>query len=118
LRPNGGAAFSIAPESASAETVVIVFEMQPTTLDANFAEIFTAIRAVVADIHEIEAPAIVLIEPASLPKTTSGKVQRARCRELFLQQALSIVAQDLRLSVPRGEGDHKSAADQLPRLHT
>jgi len=39
----------------------------------------------------IEPYEVVLIRPGSLPKTTSGKVQRSRARELYLSGQLSVV---------------------------
>jgi acyl carrier protein len=47
----------------------------------------------VAAEHEVEVDAIVLILPTSLPRTTSGKVQRSLCRERFQRGELKAVAQ-------------------------
>jgi fatty-acyl-CoA synthase len=32
-----------------------------------------------------------LVQPGTLPKTSSGKLQRARCRELYLDEALELL---------------------------
>jgi fatty-acyl-CoA synthase len=34
---------------------------------------------------------VMLVQPGSLPKTSSGKLQRARCRELYLGDELELV---------------------------
>jgi fatty-acyl-CoA synthase len=32
-----------------------------------------------------------LVRPGTLPKTSSGKLQRAKCRELYLDEQLDLV---------------------------
>jgi fatty-acyl-CoA synthase len=34
---------------------------------------------------------VMLVKPGTLPKTSSGKLQRAKCRELYLEEALELV---------------------------
>ena len=46
------------------------------------------IREGVTDQHELFARHIVLIRPGSLPKTTSGKIQRGLARKLWLERRL------------------------------
>jgi acyl-CoA synthetase (AMP-forming)/AMP-acid ligase II len=48
------------------------------------AEVMQRIKAAVSAEHQIRVSQVVLLRPAGLPRTTSGKVRRARCRELFL----------------------------------
>jgi acyl-CoA synthetase (AMP-forming)/AMP-acid ligase II len=50
--------------------------------------LFKAIRAAVASNHDARVAKIVLMRPASLPKTPSGKHQRRACREAFLRGGL------------------------------
>ncbi len=51
------------------------------------------VRAQVADVHR-EAPAVVLLlEPGSLPKTSSGKLQRSACAAQWRDGSLACVAQ-------------------------
>ena len=59
---------------------------EPGQLDA--AEVVRAVRAAVSAEHQIRVAQVVLLRPAGLPRTTSGKVQRGRCRELFLAGGL------------------------------
>ena len=33
---------------------------------------------------------VILVEPSTLPKTSSGKLQRSKCRELYLAETLSV----------------------------
>jgi 8-amino-7-oxononanoate synthase len=90
LRPDTGAAFTI--DSDGRERLVIVYELERRT-QGDLAEVFSAIRRAVSAEHEIQVEAIVLIKAGSIPKTSSGKIQRHACRNGFLAGSLEIVGQ-------------------------
>ncbi|GAK54268.1 amino acid adenylation [Candidatus Moduliflexus flocculans] len=52
-----------------------------------------SIRQAVAEQHELQASAVVLIKAASIPRTSSGKIRRRACREAFLKQELDVLAE-------------------------
>ncbi len=84
LRENCGAAFSVQDETGE-ETLVIVQEVERTARNSiDPDDIKGLIREGVADHHELSARHIALIRPGTLPKTTSGKIQRKRARQLWL----------------------------------
>jgi len=88
LRQNGGAVFSV-PDERGEEQLVVVQEVERTArnrIDAD--EITGIIREAVTEQHEVFARHIVLIRPQTLPKTTSGKVQRSLTRKLWLEGKL------------------------------
>jgi acyl-CoA synthetase (AMP-forming)/AMP-acid ligase II len=88
LRQNCGAAFS-APDEAGEEMLVIVQEVERTARNSiDLAETIARVRERVADQHELSARHIVLIGPGTLPKTTSGKIQRGLTRKLWLERSL------------------------------
>jgi acyl-CoA synthetase (AMP-forming)/AMP-acid ligase II len=88
LRQNCGAAFSV-PDELGEETLVIVQEIERTERNRiDPAEITGLIREGVTDQHELFARHIMLIRPGTLPKTTSGKIQRGLARKLWLEQRL------------------------------
>ena len=59
------------------ETLVVVQEVERTARNRiDTDEITGTIREAVAHEHEVFARHIVLIRPSTLPKTTSGKIQR------------------------------------------
>ena len=91
LRLNGGAAFSI--EIDDEERLTIVHEIERTAISSHvdFNLIIAAIRQAIAQQHEIQVYAISLIKPASLPKTSSGKVQRNGTKTSFIEGTLDIV---------------------------
>ena len=89
LRQNGGAAFSVADERGE-EQLVIVQEVERTERNKiDPKEITGLIREAVTNDHEIYARHIVLIRPGTLPKTTSGKIQRSAARALWLEGRLN-----------------------------
>jgi acyl-CoA synthetase (AMP-forming)/AMP-acid ligase II/acyl carrier protein len=92
LRIDAGAAFAI--DRDRQEYLVIVQEVERTALrELDVEAIVTAIRQAVSEQHEISVFAIALIKPASIPKTSSGKIQRQACRQQFLANSLDIVGQ-------------------------
>ena len=92
LRLDCGAAFTI--EIDNQEKLVIVQEVERTYLaHLNVNEVFSTIRETVALDHALQVYAIALIKPASIPKTSSGKIQRHACCHAFLTETLAIVGQ-------------------------
>jgi acyl-CoA synthetase (AMP-forming)/AMP-acid ligase II len=94
LRQNGGAAFSV-PDENGEEQLAIVQEIERTErnrIDAE--ELKGLIREGVTDQHELFARHIELIRPGTLPKTTSGKIQRAMTRKLWLDGRLDLLGGD------------------------
>ena len=51
-----------------------------------------AIRRSVAELHGVLLDAVMLVSPGSIPKTTSGKLQRFACREAYLSDSLPALA--------------------------
>ncbi|TCP54485.1 amino acid adenylation domain-containing protein [Tumebacillus sp. BK434] len=88
-----GAAFSV--EADGEERLVIVSEVERAHRKGNLAEVAAAIRQKIAEQHELQAYGIVLIKPASIPKTSSGKIQRHACRQRFLDGTLDVLHADV-----------------------
>jgi acyl-coenzyme A synthetase/AMP-(fatty) acid ligase len=53
----------------------------------DIEEIVGCIREAVANEHEIALDSIMLIRPGTIPKTTSGKIQRSLTRQMWLQNS-------------------------------
>jgi fatty-acyl-CoA synthase len=77
------------------ESVVVVAEVRPGD-DAADADPLAAIGH---DIHHrtlevcgLPPRDVMLVQPGTLPKTSSGKLQRAKCRELYLGDELELLA--------------------------
>lgn len=82
LREDSGAAFAVDVDGR--EVLVLVQEVERTALrNLDVEAVCGAIRSAVADAFDLQVHAIVLIKPATLPKTSSGKIQRRLCRQLY-----------------------------------
>jgi acyl-CoA synthetase (AMP-forming)/AMP-acid ligase II len=91
LRRNCGAAFSVLTQE-NQEKVVLVQEVERThRRDIEIEDIVACIREAVANEHEIALDSIVLIRPGSIPKTTSGKIQRSAARRMWLQNSFETI---------------------------
>ncbi|HVW36658.1 MAG TPA: AMP-binding protein, partial [Pirellulales bacterium] len=88
IRPGCGAAFTV--ESSEHAKLVIVYEIDRRQ-KGELAAIFDAIRRDVSREHELIVDSIVLVKAGSIPKTSSGKIQRHACRNAFLAGSLEIV---------------------------
>ncbi len=89
VRPANGAAF--ATQIDDVERLVLVQEVergQQNELDA----VIEAIRRGVSAEHELNIDAVALIKAGTIPKTSSGKIQRHACRQAFLDGTLDTVA--------------------------
>jgi acyl-CoA synthetase (AMP-forming)/AMP-acid ligase II/acyl carrier protein len=87
--PGAGAAIVVGEEGS--EQLVIVQETVRRR-DLDFAGITQAIRKRVALVHDLPVSAVVLIKVSSIPKTSSGKIQRHACRDGYLAGTLAAVA--------------------------
>lgn len=95
VAPNGCAAFGYDTEDGI--KLGVVAELRRGTVFAEPDDqgsgvdrrtVLTAIRREVAAEHDIGVSALVLLKPGGLPRTTSGKTQRRKSRELYLAGAL------------------------------
>ena len=89
LRPGGGAAFTV--ETAGQERLILVQEVERGARVDPLAAL-QAIREAIAEEHDVHVHQVVLIRAGSLPKTSSGKVQRHVCRQAFLEGSLKTIA--------------------------
>lgn len=90
LRLNNGGAFMVGDYKR--EKLVLVQEVERKFKPDDATPIFKEIRKAIALEHEIPIDVIVFIRSGSLPKTSSGKVQRHACRAGYLDGSLNVVA--------------------------
>ena len=96
LRAGGGAAFAAETDGgAGEERLVIVHEVDRHAIASieggKTEEIAAAVRQAIAGEHEVSVAEVVLIRPETLPRTSSGKVRRRACRDLYLQGGLRVL---------------------------
>ncbi|MEH2082889.1 MAG: fatty acyl-AMP ligase [Nostoc sp.] len=92
LRPSCGSVFTI--EVNGIEQLVVVQELERSylrKLDTN--EVLRNIRQAITAEYSLQIYSIVLIKTASIPKTSSGKIQRQACRSKFLAGDLDVVSE-------------------------
>lgn len=88
LRSGYGAAF-MAEDSRGQEKLIIVQEVERShrrKIDAT--AIADAIREAVSEAHGLSVHEVVLVAPGTIPKTTSGKIQRRLARQLWREGGL------------------------------
>jgi 8-amino-7-oxononanoate synthase/acyl carrier protein len=90
LRSGGAAAFAV--DHWDREHLVVVCEVERRR-GFHWDELLANIRRSVSEEHDLSPDAIVLVRHNSVPKTSSGKVQRHACRQEFLEGTLKAVAQ-------------------------
>lgn len=56
-------------------------------------QIFGDIRQEIAEHHQLQPYAILLLRAGSIPRTSSGKIQRHACREKFVAASLAVIAE-------------------------
>jgi amino acid adenylation domain-containing protein/non-ribosomal peptide synthase protein (TIGR01720 family) len=87
IRLGTSAAFSVSARTG--ERMVLVQEVhRRQKVDADL--IFRSIREAIAEEHEVQIHEIVLVAPGSVPRTSSGKIQRSLCRKEFLEGRLEV----------------------------
>lgn len=82
-----GAAFGCWIEGE--EQLVIVQEFDRRAADSDRNSLIEAIHSALSDCHQLRACDVRLVRAGTLPKTTSGKIRRAECRERYLTDSLS-----------------------------
>ncbi len=97
LRPGGGAAFSV--DIAGEERLVVAQEVERHR-KSDLDELAEAIRRGVAEEHEVQVHDVVLARAGTVPKTSSGKVQRRLCRDLYLAGELAVLGRSARAEEP------------------
>jgi acyl carrier protein len=96
VRPGCSAAFSVDVDGD--EQLVMVSEVDPQHA-ADAEAVISAIRQTISEQHELQTYAVALVKPGSVPKTSSGKIQRRACKDAFVHERLDAIR------VWRGRGD-------------
>lgn len=87
VRPGCTAAFSI--EKGDEEALVVVAEVKNGSSQQTLEEICREIIKTVLSEHQLKCEAIVLLRQKTIPKTTSGKIQRSASKAHFLAGTLT-----------------------------
>lgn len=82
LVAGGGAAFE------AADGVVLVQELRRTASGPSAGEVIAAIQQAVVEALGLELSQVILVPVRSVPRTSSGKIQRRRTRQMVLDREL------------------------------
>ncbi len=107
VRNGGCVAFSVDVDEI--ERLIIVLEVDRQQ-DLRVDEVATAVRVTLAERFEVPVWGVVLVRHGTIPKTSSGKVQRQACRTAYLDQSLAVVAAQM-LIVEEAVADSSSEFD-------
>ncbi len=106
IRAGCGAAFALEVEGE--ERLVVVQELERRQ-EADADGALEAVRHAVSEAHELAVYEVVLLRAGTLPKTTSGKIQRHAARRGYLEESLHIIARsgaaEASNAVSHGSGD-------------
>jgi acyl-CoA synthetase (AMP-forming)/AMP-acid ligase II len=89
LRPGCTAAFSV-DGGGEGEQPVVVAETAPEAVGES-EKIIDLIRGAIGEAHGLPVRDVVLVHPGTIPKTSSGKIQRRASRAAYLDGTLSPV---------------------------
>jgi len=91
-RLQAGAVGAFAVDMKGRERLIIVSEVERKR-HKDWSDVIQTIRRNVTAEHELPPDGVILVRFGSIPKTSSGKIQRHACRDDFLEGALAVVAQ-------------------------
>ncbi|CAM5675455.1 Fatty acyl-AMP ligase OS=Streptomyces chartreusis OX=1969 GN=CP983_41430 PE=4 SV=1 [Streptomyces chartreusis] len=99
LRPGCTAAFSVDGDdggesgsggSGSGEQAVVIAEIAPDSA-AEAEKIIDVVRSGIGEAHGLSVRDVVLVQPGTIPKTSSGKIQRRASRAAYLGGTLALI---------------------------
>jgi 8-amino-7-oxononanoate synthase len=90
LEAGCGAAFAM--DDHGSQRLILVQEVRHNG-KMDLKPVLDAVRMAVLDEHDLALDTIVLVRSGTVPKTSSGKVQRHACREAFLSGELKSLAE-------------------------
>src|SRR5215203_472431 len=109
LRPGCGAAFAVDIEG---EERLIVIQEVDRRREAEAEAAAEAIRRAVAEQHEVQVHEVVIVRAGTIPKTSSGKIQRHAARAAWLgEDEMTVVARSAMASAQEGPATSAEAAE-------
>jgi len=110
LRPGCTAAFTIGPEERA--EIVVVAELERR--EVSTPELLAHVARQVQELHEVPLQRLVLVRRNTVPKTTSGKIQRQRCKAEYERGDYEVIDQWQNPAVrPEREAREEILAEQI-----
>lgn len=111
VRPGCSAVFATELPGGG-EGLGVAFEI---AADSDPEPVLAAVRGAVAEAHGVTPSILAALAPGALPKTSSGKIQRRRCREELAAGRLDEVARTETTVDALGSADGPTAGDETQR---
>ncbi|MEX0818306.1 MAG: aminotransferase class I/II-fold pyridoxal phosphate-dependent enzyme [Pirellulaceae bacterium] len=112
-RLQAGAAAAFAVDLNGRECLIVMTEVERTR-HKDWSGVIQAIRGNVTREHELAPDVIALVRFGSMPKTSSGKIQRHACRDAFLEDSLPVIARWTAWSGGEEVADQESVVVESP----
>jgi acyl-CoA synthetase (AMP-forming)/AMP-acid ligase II len=92
IRPNHVAAVSV--YQGGEERLLVAMEVERGTVKTpeDIQGLFNAVRRAIAEEHELQVYAALVVHHGSLPRTASGKIQRYACERLLGNESADVLA--------------------------
>lgn len=84
-----GACVAFSSESDAEERLIVLAEVSPQVPDRQ--QIVQAVRAAILDEYGVPVHIVGLLPPRTIPKTSSGKLQRRACQKSFIAGELPVL---------------------------
>jgi acyl-CoA synthetase (AMP-forming)/AMP-acid ligase II len=91
IRSGCCAAFSVTVDEEERLVVAAEIDRRPASGAADRGEVTLSITRAIAEVHEVQVHAVALLKPGSIPKTSSGKIQRKACKTAFVRSELNSI---------------------------
>jgi acyl carrier protein len=98
---------AISAERETENSIVLLAEAPDDVGGEEVAELAIPVARAISESHGLTLSRFVLVAKRSLPRTTSGKLQRLQSKELWLRGELSVLAT---WENPRGEAEAEASA--------
>ncbi|MDX1961682.1 MAG: aminotransferase class I/II-fold pyridoxal phosphate-dependent enzyme [Pirellulales bacterium] len=93
LKAGACAAFAMERDGREALMIVVEIERGKHRGVETFQPLYAAMQSAIAVKHELPVSGIILIKAGSIPKTSSGKIQRHACKGALVEGSLEIIDQ-------------------------
>ncbi|HMI59889.1 MAG TPA: AMP-binding protein [Puia sp.] len=113
LELNGAVIFRL--DRADGELVIVAELKREQVRKADMRAVISAIEAIVKGEFAVVPIDIVLTTPLGIPRTTSGKLQRLRCRDLYRQDQIQTVARKGKSDIDTDASSGDGHAEMLAR---
>jgi acyl-CoA synthetase (AMP-forming)/AMP-acid ligase II len=89
----GGVAVVAIGSHVRGDRIALIAEIDPREVaDSSRAHLMADLRRAIAEEHGIQLHGVALVPPGTVPKTTSGKLQRFLCRDAWINDTLGALA--------------------------